>query len=77
MTFNVEMTVGEFRKRRKALGLSQKAIAKILGVSNSVVCDWENGRSKFRKYAGLAIETIELNMVCPQCNQVIKAKECG
>jgi DNA-binding transcriptional regulator YiaG len=37
------LTSAQIRKSRKAIGLSQKRMAKLLGISNATLCRWESG----------------------------------
>jgi len=69
------MNKEELTQRRKALGLSQKELAELLGVSRTLVCYWEKGERPLRKMLFMSIETLEAHMICSFCKQLIKAKE--
>ena len=69
------MNKEELTERRKALGLSQKELAGLLGVSRALVCYWEKGERPLRKMLFMSIETLEAHMICSFCKQLIKAKE--
>jgi len=44
-------TIGEhIRKRRMDLGLMQREVAKIIGVTESTIWNWENGWDIQKKY---------------------------
>tara|TARA_B100000315_G_scaffold32482_1_gene27385 strand:+ start:275 stop:496 length:222 start_codon:yes stop_codon:yes gene_type:complete len=44
-------TIGEhIRKRRMDLGLEQKDLAKIIGVTESSIWNWENGWNPSKRY---------------------------
>ena len=69
------MNKEELKKRREKLGLSQKSLGKIMGISPSTFCQMEKGKDKIRPVVFLALDTIEGKMICPSCKQLIKAKE--
>ena len=49
------MSGDEFRKVRKAMGLSQDALSKMIDVSTRGVRRWENGEVAIPKIAELAL----------------------
>lgn len=53
------MTSEELRRRREALGLTQRALAERLGVREETVNRWERGRVPIPRTVDLALVTIE------------------
>lgn len=53
------MTGSELRSERKALGLTQRQIAKALGVSLTAVAYWERGERPMPPWMPLAIEGLK------------------
>jgi DNA-binding transcriptional regulator YiaG len=49
------MSGGEFRKLRRAMGLSQDELSKVIDVSARGVRRWENGEIAIPKIAELAL----------------------
>lgn len=49
----------DLKKRRSALGWTQKQLAEALGVQPNTVTRWENGILPVPVYVPLALETIE------------------
>ena len=46
-------TIGEhIRKRRMDLGLEQKEVARIIGVTESTIWNWENGCNPAKRFTG-------------------------
>ncbi len=54
------MTGKQIATRRKALGLTQVALARLLGVAGNTVARWERGEVSFpEKLVGLAMWALE------------------
>lgn len=51
---NLEYLTTRLKARREALGLSQAAVAKLVGTSQSAICEWES-----RTVRGPRITSIE------------------
>jgi transcriptional regulator with XRE-family HTH domain len=53
-----------FAARRKALGLSRRQLALLLGVSEQTIANWERGTSRFRWPAilELALDALEARL---------------
>jgi transcriptional regulator with XRE-family HTH domain len=52
------MTPADLKARRASLGLTQAALAAILGVSVITVSRWERGDSPILPYLALALDSI-------------------
>lgn len=50
------MTPTELKNRRIELGLTQQALADVLGVSRLTVIHWEQGKAKFPAYLQFALD---------------------
>jgi len=68
------MNKEELTQRRIALGLSQKELAELLGVSRALACHWEKGERPLRKMLFMSLEVLEAQMICPSCKQLIKRR---
>ena len=66
------MTAKLFRLARRALGLNQSELARLLGVTRATVSNWERGTVP--PVARLAMETIERSLASPE---KIRAEESG
>lgn len=56
------MTPAELRTQRKELGLSQTALASLLGIQRqATISDWENGVHPIPKMVELALRAIALD----------------
>ena len=53
------MTPADLKQRRQDLGLSQTALAQILGVRQATVSDWERGVKPYPPMLRLALWAIE------------------
>jgi transcriptional regulator with XRE-family HTH domain len=53
------MTLSELRQRRRALGLTQAQLARLLGVHSNTVAHWEQGVQRIPPFLGLALAWIE------------------
>lgn len=56
------MTSTELRRRRKALGLSQVALAELLGVTSTTVARRERGEQPINTEAALAMDGLAEKM---------------
>jgi DNA-binding XRE family transcriptional regulator len=54
------MDTDELRQRRKALGMTQEQLARVLGVSRQSVFMWESGRTAIPALLELALRYLEL-----------------
>jgi DNA-binding XRE family transcriptional regulator len=54
------MDTDELRQRRKALGMTQEQLARVLGVSRQSVFMWESGRTAIPALLELALRCLEL-----------------
>jgi DNA-binding XRE family transcriptional regulator len=53
------MTTDELRRRRKALGMTQEQLARVLDVSRQSVYMWESGRTAIPALLELALRCLE------------------
>ena len=53
------MTLSELRQRRRAIGLTQAQLARLLGVHPNTVAHWEQGVQRIPPFLGLALAWIE------------------
>jgi DNA-binding transcriptional regulator YiaG len=53
------MTKDEFRHRREALGLSQTALSRELGVGLRTLQEWEAGQRRIKLLVDLALRELE------------------
>jgi DNA-binding XRE family transcriptional regulator len=53
------MNTDELRRRRKALGMTQEQLARVLGVSRQSVFMWESGRTAIPALLELALRCLE------------------
>lgn len=57
------MDAGQFIADRTALGMSQRGIAKALGVDSGTISRWESGESRIPHAIELALATLRRRMV--------------
>lgn len=50
----------EFRQARESTGLSQAEFARVLGVAQSTVWRWENGKQPVPRYADVLLDALLL-----------------
>jgi len=53
------MTASEIKELRERLGISQEALARLIGCSHASVYNWERGTYKPTQMAEAALERIE------------------
>lgn len=54
----LRMTGEDIKKLRKQAGLTQKELGKMVGIGQSQISDFENGRRRLSKINGIAIECV-------------------
>ena len=59
------MTKEQLRRMRKDLGMSQKSLGELLGISEAMICLYERGKNKIQKNHRVIVFALWLEKIAP------------